>query len=160
MAPRPTTYLPRGEGCDTTVIPMTSARPLRIAILNDYEIVHPFSERTQMFMHGGLTVMLAISWVIAMILIPYFTLHYLGFIAFGLPGDNLTLSFHFPAGKEVYTKLVSWPGLTCFVTVDRGSGFSRVSGFGMGVGIELGQLPVNSAPPRLRHAGVWEMKVG
>jgi hypothetical protein len=42
-------------------------------------------------------------------------------IAFGVPGENLTLSFHFPAGKEVYTKLVSRPGLTCFVTVDRSS---------------------------------------
>jgi hypothetical protein len=42
-------------------------------------------------------------------------------IAFGLPGDKLTLLFHFPAGKEVYTKLVSQPGLTCFVTVDRSS---------------------------------------
>jgi hypothetical protein len=43
-------------------------------------------------------------------------------IAWGLPGDNLTLSFHFPTGREVYTKLVSQPGLTCFVLVDRGSG--------------------------------------
>ena len=42
-------------------------------------------------------------------------------IAWGLPGDNLTLSFHFPAGKEVYTKLVSQPGLACFVMVDRSS---------------------------------------
>ena len=47
------TYLPRGERCDTTVIPMTNARPLRIAILNDYEIVvkglarmfEPFADR-------------------------------------------------------------------------------------------------------------------
>jgi len=42
-------------------------------------------------------------------------------IAWGLPGDKLTLLFHFPAGKEVYTKLVSQPGLTCFVMVDRSS---------------------------------------
>jgi hypothetical protein len=44
-------------------------------------------------------------------------------IAFGMPGDNLTLSFHFPAGKAVYTELVSKPGLSCFVTVERGSGW-------------------------------------
>jgi hypothetical protein len=42
-------------------------------------------------------------------------------IAWGLPGDNLTLLFHFPAGREVYTKLVSRPGLTCWVMVDRSS---------------------------------------
>jgi len=35
-------------------------------------------------------------------------------IAFGMPGDNLTLSFHFPAGKAVYRELVSKPGLSLF----------------------------------------------
>ena len=47
------TYLPTGERCDTNVNLMTNARPLRIAILNDYEIVvkglarmfEPFSDR-------------------------------------------------------------------------------------------------------------------
>ena len=47
------TYLPRGERWNTTVIPMTNVRPLRIAILNDYEIVvrglarmfEPFADR-------------------------------------------------------------------------------------------------------------------
>jgi hypothetical protein len=42
-------------------------------------------------------------------------------IAFGVPAENLRLSFHFPAGKAVYTKLVSQPGLTAFVMVDRSS---------------------------------------
>ena len=40
------------------------------------------------------------------------------------PGENLTLRFHFPAGTEagkVYTELVSRPGLTAAVVVDRGT---------------------------------------
>jgi hypothetical protein len=40
------------------------------------------------------------------------------------PGENLTLRFHFPAGTpagKVYTELVSKPGLTAVVVVDRGT---------------------------------------
>jgi hypothetical protein len=44
-------------------------------------------------------------------------------IAFGVPGDNLTLLFHFPAGKDAYTKLVSQPGLSALVTADRSTGW-------------------------------------
>jgi hypothetical protein len=40
-------------------------------------------------------------------------------IAHGVPGDEWTLLFHFPAGKDAYAKLVSQPGLSAFVTVDR-----------------------------------------
>jgi len=39
-------------------------------------------------------------------------------------GEQLTLRFHFPAGTEagkVYTELVSEPGLSAIVTVDRGT---------------------------------------
>jgi hypothetical protein len=43
-------------------------------------------------------------------------------IAHGLPGDNLTLMFHFPAGKDVYRELVSQPGLRAYVTIDRSAG--------------------------------------
>lgn len=38
------------------------------------------------------------------------------------PGQNLTLRFHFPAGSpagKVYTELVSRPGLSAIVVVDR-----------------------------------------
>jgi hypothetical protein len=44
-------------------------------------------------------------------------------IARGLPGGRLTLLFHFPAGKDAYVKLVSQPGLSAFVTVNRSSGY-------------------------------------
>jgi hypothetical protein len=44
-------------------------------------------------------------------------------IAHGLPGDNLTLLFHFPVGKREYAELVSQPGLTSFVTVDKSTGW-------------------------------------
>jgi hypothetical protein len=48
-------------------------------------------------------------------------------IAYGVPGDNLTLKFHFPAGVEAYRELVSQPGLTALVTMDRSTGwFTRV----------------------------------
>jgi hypothetical protein len=41
-------------------------------------------------------------------------------IAFGLPGDDLTLLFHCPAvADSAYTKLVSRPGLSAFVTIDK-----------------------------------------
>lgn len=40
-------------------------------------------------------------------------------IVHGLPGDGMALLFHFPAGEVAYTKLVSKPGLTAIVTVDR-----------------------------------------
>jgi hypothetical protein len=43
-------------------------------------------------------------------------------IAHGLPGDGLTLLFHFPVGKDAYRELVSQPGLSAFVTVDKSSG--------------------------------------
>jgi hypothetical protein len=43
-------------------------------------------------------------------------------IAFGLPGDNLTLLFHFPVGKREYGELVSQPGLMAIVTIDRSAG--------------------------------------
>jgi hypothetical protein len=43
-------------------------------------------------------------------------------IAHGLPGDNLTLLFHFPAGKEAYAALVSKPGLSAFVVIDHSTG--------------------------------------
>jgi hypothetical protein len=62
-------------------------------------------------------------------LVPYLFAHGAGQtdIAHGLPGDKLTLLFHFPAGVEVYTKLVSQPGLRALVTVDKSSGwFTRV----------------------------------
>jgi hypothetical protein len=53
-------------------------------------------------------------------------------IAHGLPGDNLTLLFHFPVGKDAYRELVSKPGLRAFVTFDRlvyeGSAASRAEG--------------------------------
>lgn len=42
----------------------------------------------------------------------------------GTSGPNLELHFHFPAGTEVgkvYTELVSKPGLSALVTVDRGT---------------------------------------
>jgi len=42
-------------------------------------------------------------------------------IAFGLPGPNLTLNFHFPVGKREYVELVSKPGLRALVTIDRSS---------------------------------------
>ena len=44
-------------------------------------------------------------------------------IAYGLPGDNLTLLFHFPTGKREYGELVSQPGLAAFVTVDKSTGW-------------------------------------
>ena len=40
-------------------------------------------------------------------------------VAFAVPGDNQTLLFHFPAGEPVYQSLVSKPGLTASVTLDR-----------------------------------------
>jgi hypothetical protein len=41
-------------------------------------------------------------------------------IAYGVPGDNLSLLFHFPAvADSPYSKLVGQPGLAAFVTVDR-----------------------------------------
>jgi hypothetical protein len=43
-------------------------------------------------------------------------------IAHGLPGDNLTLLFHFPVGKTEYRDLVSQPGLRALVTVDKSRG--------------------------------------
>ena len=43
-------------------------------------------------------------------------------IAFGVPGDNLTLLFHFPVGKREYVELVSQPGLMALVTIDRSAG--------------------------------------
>jgi hypothetical protein len=56
---------------------------------------------------------------------PYLFAHGAGQsdIAHGVPGDRLTLLFHFPAGKDAYVKLVSQPGLSAFVTVDRSSGW-------------------------------------
>jgi hypothetical protein len=51
-------------------------------------------------------------------------------IAYGVPGDNLSLRFHFPAvADSPYTKLVSQPGLSAFVTVDRSTGwvYGRIS---------------------------------
>ena len=44
-------------------------------------------------------------------------------IAHGLPGDNLTLLFHFPTGKTEYRELVSKPGLMAFVSIDRSTGW-------------------------------------
>ena len=42
-------------------------------------------------------------------------------IAFGLPGENATLRFHFPVsnGNTAYAALVSKPGLVATVEVDR-----------------------------------------
>jgi hypothetical protein len=40
-------------------------------------------------------------------------------IAFGLPGDDGTMRFHFPAADPNYRKLVSTPGLTASIVVDR-----------------------------------------
>ena len=56
---------------------------------------------------------------------PYLFAHGAGQrdITHGVPGDRLTLLFHFPAGKDAYVKLVSQPGLSAFVTVDRSSGW-------------------------------------
>ena len=42
-------------------------------------------------------------------------------IAHGLPGDGGVLTFHFPAGVTAYSELISKPGLTAIVTVDRGT---------------------------------------
>ena len=48
-------------------------------------------------------------------------------IAHGLPGDRLTLLFHFPPGVDAYRELVSQPGLRALVTVDKSTGrFMRV----------------------------------
>jgi hypothetical protein len=44
-------------------------------------------------------------------------------IVHGAPGDNLTLLFHFPAGVQAYTALVSRPGLRAIVVVDESSGY-------------------------------------
>jgi hypothetical protein len=44
-------------------------------------------------------------------------------IAHGLPGDNLSLEFHFPTGVAAYAELVSRPGLTAFVTIDKSTGW-------------------------------------
>ena len=40
-------------------------------------------------------------------------------IVHGLPGDDLALLFHFPAGESTYGRLVGKPGLAAIVTVDR-----------------------------------------
>ena len=40
-------------------------------------------------------------------------------IAYGLPGDNATRTFRFAPGVEAYGELVSKPGLSAIVTVDR-----------------------------------------
>jgi hypothetical protein len=40
-------------------------------------------------------------------------------VAFAVPGDGLTLRFHFQPGEPVYQKLVSKPGLTATVVLDR-----------------------------------------
>jgi hypothetical protein len=40
-------------------------------------------------------------------------------VAFAVPGDGGTLRFHFHPGEPAYQKLVSAPGLTAFVVVDR-----------------------------------------
>jgi hypothetical protein len=42
-------------------------------------------------------------------------------IAHGLPGEAGTLKFHFPPGVAAYSELISKPGLTAIVTVDRGT---------------------------------------
>ena len=43
-------------------------------------------------------------------------------VAFALPGDSLTLRFHFPPGIAAYSELVSKPGLSAIVTMDRSAG--------------------------------------
>ncbi len=40
-------------------------------------------------------------------------------IVHGLPGENLTLTFHFPVGVAAYASLVGKPGLAAIVTLDR-----------------------------------------
>jgi hypothetical protein len=40
-------------------------------------------------------------------------------IIHGWPGENLTLTLHFPAGEPAYANLVSKPGLTAIVVLDR-----------------------------------------
>jgi len=40
-------------------------------------------------------------------------------VAQGIPGDNGTLQFRFGKGDPVYRKLVSTPGLTATIVVDR-----------------------------------------
>jgi hypothetical protein len=42
-------------------------------------------------------------------------------VAFGVPGDGGTLRFHFQPGEPAYQALVSTPGLTATVVVDRGT---------------------------------------
>ena len=56
---------------------------------------------------------------------PYLFAHSVGQrdIAHGLPGDSLTLLFHFPVGVDAYRELVSQPGLRAFVTVDKSRGW-------------------------------------
>jgi len=44
-------------------------------------------------------------------------------IAHGSPGDSLQLLFHFEPGNDAYRELVSQPGLSAFVTVDRSTGW-------------------------------------
>jgi hypothetical protein len=55
---------------------------------------------------------------------PYLSAHGVGQrdIAHGLPVDNLGLQFHFPTGVAAYGELVSLPGLTSYVTIDRSRG--------------------------------------
>ena len=57
--------------------------------------------------------------------VPFLYAHGVGQrdIAHGLPGDNLTLLFHFPVGVDAYRELVSQPGLMAFVTVDKSTGW-------------------------------------
>jgi hypothetical protein len=57
--------------------------------------------------------------------VPYLSAHGLGQrdIAHGLPGDNLSLEFHFPVGVAAYGVLVSQPGLRALVTVDKSRGW-------------------------------------
>jgi hypothetical protein len=43
-------------------------------------------------------------------------------IAHGLPGDYLTLLFHFPTGNDAYGELVSKPGLSATFAIDRAAG--------------------------------------
>jgi hypothetical protein len=56
---------------------------------------------------------------------PYLWAHGVGQrdIAHGLPGDGLTLEFHFPVGVAAYGELVSQPGLRALVTIDRSRGW-------------------------------------
>jgi type II secretory pathway component PulF len=70
---------------------MVKVAPAISMILRDYDMTWTFGEQLQSGLYSVLTFAMGLTWLATLILIPYFTLHYLGLIRFGLPGLNRLL---------------------------------------------------------------------